>query len=311
MSKQDGYSSRTATDVERKYNFGKTFAEVYNLISDAQKAAKEAQNAFDGLTKDEIFNLLTDFGKSQGVYRDDDENVYMNASYIKSGKLAAEYIDAENLNVAAANITGQLVATQIDATDLQVLAANITGKLTAGQIDATDLQVSAANVTGKLTAAQIDATNLQVAAANVTGTLTASQIDTTNLNVAAANITGRLTFGQLPSNVASTDDIKDVATEAAETYIDRWCVASPTIAGGVFKDYEQEISLHLDSTVAGSHYGMILEDDAGEIFSIWSDSWSPETAGIILRENTLITLNDGKFMAWGTWDFTNANVVGL
>lgn len=305
MSKQDGYSSRTAVDLERKYNFGKTFAEVYNLVSDAQRAAQEAQNAFDGLTKDEIFNLLTDFGKSQGVYRDDDGNVYMNASYIKSGKLAAEYIDAENLNVAAANITGQLVATQIDAKDLQVLAANITGRLTAGQIDATNLQVSAANVTGKLTAAQIDATNLSVAAANVTGTLTASQI----------NLSGAITWNDLDA------DTQTAIEEAAEsggytkkeikTFINEELVAAPTIAGGVFMDYEQEISLYLDETAGGSHFGMILEDDAGEIFSIWSDSWSPETAGIVLRGNNLVTLSDSRFLAWGTWDFSNATVIGL
>ena len=173
MSKQDGYASRTAADLERKYNFGKTFAEVYGLAEDAQKAADEAKEAIDNLDQEAIFNLLTNFGKAQGVYRGADGNVYINASYIKSGKLAADYIDATNLKVAAANITGELVATQINTKDLKVLAANITGQLTAGQIDATNLSVSAANITGKLTASQIDATNLKVSAANVTGTLTA------------------------------------------------------------------------------------------------------------------------------------------
>lgn len=103
MSKQDGYSSRTATDLERRYNFGKTFAEVYNLISDAQRAAQEAQRAYDDLTQDEIFNLLTDFGKSQGVYRGEDDNVYINASYIKSGTIKAGLVEVE-----AAAITGSL-----------------------------------------------------------------------------------------------------------------------------------------------------------------------------------------------------------
>lgn len=291
MSKQDGYSSRTAEDVERKYNFGKTFAEVYNLISDAQKAAKEAQNAFDGLTKDEIFNLLTDFGKSQGVYRDELGNVYMNASYIKSGKLAAEYIDAENLNVAAANITGQLVATQIDTKDLKVLAANITGKLTAGQIDATYLEVDAANITG---------------------TLVAEQIDTTYLELDAANINGRLTFGQLPSDVASTDDVTEYAAYAAETYIDEWLVSAPTIegltvAGGVFTDYEQEISLYLDKDASAGSYGMFLEDSYGdEIFSVWDSG--EETAAFSAKGTAFLTVIGNIIYPQGIWDFSGATV---
>lgn len=150
MSKQDGYSSRTAADLERKYNFGKTFAEVYDLVSEAQRAAQEAQNAFDGLNQEQIFNLLTNYGESQGIYRDDNGDVYVNASYIKGGTISGDHVKVE-----AATITGQLVATQIDTKDLKVLAANITGQLTAGQIDATNLKVSAANITGKLSASQV------------------------------------------------------------------------------------------------------------------------------------------------------------
>lgn len=209
MSKQDGYSPRTAVDLERKYNFGQSFAEVYGLAGDARKAAEdaalaaeEAKKAVEGLDPEEIFNRLTNYGEWQGIYRGDDGGVYINASFIKSGTIKAGQAEIE-----AATITGQLVATQIDAKDLKVLAANITGTLTAGQIDTTNLNVSAANITGKLTASQIDATNLSVKAANITGILAASQIDATNLSVSAANISGTLTIGQMPSGVAKTTDI--------------------------------------------------------------------------------------------------------
>lgn len=171
MSKQDGYASRTAADLERKYNFGQTFAEVYGLISDAQTAANEAQTAVEGLDSEEIFNRLTNYGEHQGIYRGDDGGVYINASFIKSGT-----ITGDSVKVEAATITGQLVATQIDTKDLKVLAANITGTLTAGQIDTTFLTVSAANITGTFTAKQIDATDLKVNAANITGTLVANRI---------------------------------------------------------------------------------------------------------------------------------------
>ena len=255
MSKQDGYASRTAADLERKYNFGKTFAEVYGLVSDAQQTADEAKEAIEGLDQEAIFNLLTNFGQAQGVYRGADGNVYMNASYIKSGKLAADYIDAENLKVAAANITGELVATQIDTKDLKVLAANITGQLTAGQIDATNLSVSAANVTGKLTASQIDATNLKVSAANVTGTLTANQIDATNLKVSAANITGSLTIGQLPGTVAQTSDIPTYTSQLTNNsgYQTTSGVVS-IIEGTVTADYISAFSIAASLIQGGTVY---------------------------------------------------------
>ena len=112
-NKQDRAYARTAADLERKYNFGKTFAEVFGLIDgvkdDTEQAIKELDQA---LNHDEIFNRLTNYGKVQGIYREND-NIYINASYIKSGKLAADYIDADNLKVNAANITGSLTITQL------------------------------------------------------------------------------------------------------------------------------------------------------------------------------------------------------
>ena len=111
-SKQDRQGVRTAADLERKYNWGQTFAEVYGLISNAQQAAAEAQNAVECLDSEAIFNRLTNYGTVQGIYRDGDDNIYVNADYIKSGKLAAEYIDVENLEVNAANVTGTLLADQ-------------------------------------------------------------------------------------------------------------------------------------------------------------------------------------------------------
>ena len=90
MSKQDRQGVRNATDLERKYQFGKTFAEVMGIARDAQTKAEEAKQSIDGLTPEQIFNILTDNGKSEGVYRGDDGQIYINASYIKGGTLVAE-----------------------------------------------------------------------------------------------------------------------------------------------------------------------------------------------------------------------------
>ena len=97
---------------------------------------------------------------------DDDETVW-NYGITKDGnavlnmlsvyKLTADYIDATDLHVSAANIDGTLTASQIDATDLHVSAANIDGKLTAEQIEAVKVVADAADITGQLTSEQIKA----------------------------------------------------------------------------------------------------------------------------------------------------------
>lgn len=101
MSKQDRVAPRTAADIDLKYNFRQTFAEFAGLVdeakkaaSDAEEAAKEASKAVgnlnDSLDQDEIFNRLTNNGESQGIYRDEKGDIYVNLSYLKGGKIVAE-----------------------------------------------------------------------------------------------------------------------------------------------------------------------------------------------------------------------------
>lgn len=64
--KQDRPYARTATDLERRYNFGKSFAEVIGLAEDAKRTATSAEYAVSELDKSlnskEIFNRLTNNG---------------------------------------------------------------------------------------------------------------------------------------------------------------------------------------------------------------------------------------------------------
>jgi hypothetical protein len=130
MSKQDRQGARTPSDLEYKYQFGKTFAEIMGVATDARDLAWEAKNAYEGLDQEEIFNLLTNDGEWQGICEADGK-MYLNASYIKTGTLAAEHIDVSGL---------------VTAEEFEVDAAKITGKLTANQIDATGLTVEAARM---------------------------------------------------------------------------------------------------------------------------------------------------------------------
>lgn len=86
ISKQDLNAPRTAADIERKYNFGKSFAEVMGIATDARDTAAEAKKATSDLdvklTQEEIFNRLTNNGEVQGIFRDDDGQIYINAEYI-------------------------------------------------------------------------------------------------------------------------------------------------------------------------------------------------------------------------------------
>lgn len=106
MSKQDRQGVRTATDLEQKYSFGKSFAEVMGIANDARDKAEEASNSVSGLdeslTAEEVFNRLTNNGKSQGLYRDDKGDLYINANFIQ----AVEDLFAKNIKM-----TGTFVGT--------------------------------------------------------------------------------------------------------------------------------------------------------------------------------------------------------
>ena len=67
----------------------RTFAEVMGFATDAQKdasqAKQEAEEVSEKMNPEEIFRLLTNDGKSQGLYRGDDGNLYVNGEYIQAG----------------------------------------------------------------------------------------------------------------------------------------------------------------------------------------------------------------------------------
>lgn len=98
MNKQDRQGARTPAQLEYRYNFGKTFAEVFGLVEEAQQTADKAKAEIDSLDQEEIFNRLTNNGEDQGVYRQNNK-IYINADYIQSGKISAQYIDAYNLEI--------------------------------------------------------------------------------------------------------------------------------------------------------------------------------------------------------------------
>lgn len=97
-AKQDRVYTRTPAQLEQKLDLGKRFAEVMGIATGARDAAEEAKEATKNLdsdlTSEEIFNRLTENGTLQGLYRDKEGNLYINAEFIQAvEKLFAKDIE--------------------------------------------------------------------------------------------------------------------------------------------------------------------------------------------------------------------------
>ncbi len=92
MSRQDRQGARTISEYEQRYNYEKRFAEVMGIATDARNLAESMINT-GGMTHEQVFKLLTNNGKWQGIYEENGQ-VYINASYIKSGEFVADLIKA-------------------------------------------------------------------------------------------------------------------------------------------------------------------------------------------------------------------------
>lgn len=101
MSKQDRQGVRTPAHVEQKYNLGdlgKNFSEIMGIAQESRKTAQEAlAESQKQLTSEEIFNLLTNNGANQGIFRGEDGEIYINANFIKAWEMVAEIIKASQI----------------------------------------------------------------------------------------------------------------------------------------------------------------------------------------------------------------------
>lgn len=112
MSKQDRQGARNIAEFMSRYKFGKSFAEMFGLANDAmdaanraQNAAEQAQKAVDDLDQDAIFNLLTNNGELQGLYRHEGK-LYINAEYVAILNLIAETVLSKDSFGGAMEILG-------------------------------------------------------------------------------------------------------------------------------------------------------------------------------------------------------------
>lgn len=89
MSKQDRVYTRTAADLERKYNFDQKFKESTNAAARAQaaadSAAQTAAQVNSIMTQQGIFNLLTNNGQAQAFIMGENGEIYVNVNFIVPG----------------------------------------------------------------------------------------------------------------------------------------------------------------------------------------------------------------------------------
>ena len=127
-------------------------AEAFKV--DDQTVEDYVNGKINGMTQEEIFNILTNNQKNQGIYLKDGL-LYINGSYVKSGKVKGEYIDARNLTVT--NTAGQKTLA-VDANgnvDMNVRSLSILGSAIASEAYA-DRQSGNLLKGGNLTESDID-----------------------------------------------------------------------------------------------------------------------------------------------------------
>ncbi len=159
-SKQDGVYTRTSAQLEQKINFGKSFAEVMGIATDARDSSEEAKNQVknldSSLTSEEIYNRLTNNGTLQGLFRDDNGNLFVNGAYIyalealfakdidMSGKFTHKVMTfLEPTENEVATIQKHLAGTEyISADRLHLYDVNNSGTITVADMGTMQLCVS-------------------------------------------------------------------------------------------------------------------------------------------------------------------------
>ena len=185
---------------------------------------------------------------------------------IIDGRITADYVEALEISVAAAQITGKLTAGQIDASELKVSAANITGTLTIGQLP--DSVAETSDIPTKVSELSNDSgyQNRTGVVSIIDGRITADYVEALEISVAAANITGKLTASQINANGISASNVTiSGAITATSGSMENMTITGKLTFGGNSSYY---INANYDD---GSYYinlpGFRVDDASGAVFS--------------------------------------------
>lgn len=119
IKKQDIAAPRTVQDMERRYKFGKTFAETMGLAKEASQTAERAEETLDSLFAKDIFMTGKFENLSQAFFEPGDEEF----NTIQNHILKKELIPAERIHLYDFNSDGV-----VSLTDLAKAQAAMLGK---------------------------------------------------------------------------------------------------------------------------------------------------------------------------------------
>ena len=125
MTKQDRQGSRTPAELERKYGFEKRFDTVEAKAKEANESVRKLDESMD---QTEIFNRLTNYGKAQGLYRDEKGNLFINASYLATGVLKSVDGKTFYLDLVKGILKGQFTEFSISGKTVEEIASESSGK---------------------------------------------------------------------------------------------------------------------------------------------------------------------------------------
>ena len=140
--KQDRTYARTAQDIERKYSFGKTFADMLGLINDN----RDKVDSVESTLKDEIRKTATTLSRDAEKIEMSVEEIITNGVDKVTTKTGYRF-DADGLNISK---SGEEMSNTLDNTGMyvkrsgqEVLVANNKG------VDATNLHAKTYLIIGK------------------------------------------------------------------------------------------------------------------------------------------------------------------
>lgn len=144
-------------------------------------------------------------------------------------------------------------------------------------------------------------------------TISGSNITTGTISADRINMTGAITWSDLSTSVKNTiNNAGGISEDEATTLINDKLVASPTIAGGKFKNLSQTTWIEIGNKKP--YYGLILKSNSfpDGMFGVYDGDFDVTSFSGKSNYTFLITDGDSKTSTpQGTWDFSSATVKGL
>ena len=217
MSKQDGVSPRSASDLERKYSFGRSFAEAFDIALDARDHAFMAEEAVEKLT-------LVVSGLSVTVEEISENSVTKSqltqtAEEIKASvkeELGEDFATKSELTVTTEGISARIETVEGNVSSLE-------GELSTTKKSVSDLTVAQDSITARVETTETKLTGVE----GEIGTIKSTYATKSELSVQSDSITARVEATETKVTgiegdlSTATGDITTLKSQVSELSVDK------------------------------------------------------------------------------------------